>query len=210
MLAECAWIALGDSFTAGTGDTPECGGWVARTAVALLGDGLIDRFDNVAVPGARIGSVIADQVPRLQGQPALVSAIAGANDVLAWRWSLSGFSAQVAELLGAARRHGRLVLSSTCPDFFAHRFGPSNHLSRRIEQLNALVMHEVEAAAGQLLVLDVHRIMQDRSVWHADGIHPNPLGHEALAVAAVAMLGEPLRRSPHLAFPARAHPAGQR
>jgi lysophospholipase L1-like esterase len=29
------WVAVGDSFTAGTGDDPDQGGWIARTAAAL-------------------------------------------------------------------------------------------------------------------------------------------------------------------------------
>ena len=186
------WVALGDSFTAGTGDAPEHGGWVSRAAAALADDGLIDELYNLARPGVRIDAVQYDQVPLLRGEHAIVSAIAGANDVLDLRWNPLAFRLRATDLLGAARLHGRLVLASTCPDFFAHRFGALSKLSRRVEQLNALVASLAEDAGDHVAVLDTHRVMRDPAMWHADGIHPNPEGHRVLSSAAVEILHEGL------------------
>jgi hypothetical protein len=45
------WVAVGDSFTAGTGDDQQHGGWVAQTANTLARAGRVGGFRNLAVPG---------------------------------------------------------------------------------------------------------------------------------------------------------------
>jgi lysophospholipase L1-like esterase len=187
------WVALGDSFTTGVGDLPGHGGWVARSADALVDEGTIDGLDNLAVPGVRIESVLADQAPAVTGQHTLVSAIAGANDVLHFGLDIDVLAARTAALVRLARRHGRRVLVSTCPDFFAHRFGPGSKLSWRVDRLNQQVHAEVAAAGGQVVAVDTHAVLRDRALWDDDGVHPNPAGHEALADAALAVLRAALR-----------------
>jgi hypothetical protein len=127
-------------------------------------------------------------VPQLRGDHLVVSAIAGANDVLAFGLDRAALVAGMSELVAVARRHGRLVLVSTCPDFFAHRFGRGSKLSWRVDDLNAAVWEEAEAAPTQVAVLDTHVVLQDRSLWDDDGVHPGPAGHEALTSAALALL----------------------
>jgi lysophospholipase L1-like esterase len=187
------WVALGDSFTTGVGDAPEHGGWLARAAAALVRDGVVEGLDNLAVPGVRVESVLADQAPGLSGEHLLVSAIAGANDVLHFGLDIEVLAARTTELVRLARRHGVLVLISTCPDFFAHRFGPGSRLSWRVDRLNEQVREELSTAGGQVVAVDTHAVLRDPSLWDDDGVHPNPAGHEALAEAALAVLGPAVR-----------------
>ncbi len=152
-----AWVALGDSFTTGAGDVRQAGGWVARAAAALASDGLLDEVHNLARPGVRIREILADQAPLLGGRCRIVSAIGGANDVLALRWDASLFRDRLNQLLDVAASHASLVLTSTCPDFFSHRFGPHSTLSRRVGQLNEAVLTRGDGD-GRLVVLDTERV----------------------------------------------------
>jgi lysophospholipase L1-like esterase len=70
------YVALGDSFTAGTGEEP----WPDQVARGL-GPGL--SYTNLAVFGATSADVEEGQLERaLELGPDLVSLICGANDVL--------------------------------------------------------------------------------------------------------------------------------
>jgi lysophospholipase L1-like esterase len=140
------------------------------------------------VPGAIVGQVLRDQAPLLPPSATVVSAIAGANDLLEYRYRPIELGQQVLRLLELAALSGQVVLTSTCPDFFAHRFGPASKLSRRIEALNDIVRGAIDAASIPLVVLETHTVLQDHELWDDDGIHPNPLGHRLLAERAVELL----------------------
>jgi lysophospholipase L1-like esterase len=61
------WIAVGDSFTAGTGDEPRHGGWIPRTAAAFTQAGKITGFHNHAQRGVRLGDVLRTRFPASAG-----------------------------------------------------------------------------------------------------------------------------------------------
>jgi lysophospholipase L1-like esterase len=182
------WVAVGDSFTAGTGDEPQHGGWVARTATALAQDGRVDSFRNLAKPGVRIDAVLHEQVPRVTDRVEIVSAIAGANDLMARRCDLQVLLRHVDTLLDWALDHAQLVLTSTCPDFLVSRSAQLPRLAARIEAINKHVERRRLDAPGQLVVVDAHTILTDAALWSPDGIHANPHGHERLATAAIPLL----------------------
>jgi lysophospholipase L1-like esterase len=79
---------VGDSFTVGVGDDPEAGGWIQRTATALTSAGRIHEFRNLAVRSVLLDDVLQQQVPKVGGRPRIISAIAGANDILVRRCDL--------------------------------------------------------------------------------------------------------------------------
>lgn len=184
-----AWVALGDSFTTGVGDDPAAGGWVARVAAALAAQGLVGELVNLAEPGVRIAAVAEGQAPALAGEHAVVSMIAGANDTLAFGFDSARLLDRTRELLALARRHGRLAVTATCPDFFAHRYGPSTRLSWRVDEVNTHVRRE---AGADVVVLDMHAVMADPALWDPDGVHPNPAGHAALAATALGLVRDRL------------------
>jgi lysophospholipase L1-like esterase len=183
-----SWVALGDSFTSGVGDYPSAGGWVARTARLLAAEGFSIDLDNHAHPGVTVDAVLSDQTPMLPRRATIVSAIAGANDLLRYRYEPSSLAENVEALLDLAKQCGEIVLTSTCPDFFVHRFGPGNRLTRRVEALNATLRKAMAVDSDCMLLLDTHRLLSAERLWHRDGIHPNPVGHRALASEAVDLL----------------------
>jgi lysophospholipase L1-like esterase len=181
------WVAVGDSFTAGTGDDPDHGGWIARTAAALTRAGKIAAFHNHAERGVRIGDVLERQVPRVDGRARIISAIAGANDILVRRCSVPAVISRGDQLLDWALATADIVLTCTCPDFFAGRSAQLSRLSARVDALNQHIAqrrHEIP----QLIVIDAGQILADPSLWADDGVHANPRGHEQLADAATAAL----------------------
>jgi lysophospholipase L1-like esterase len=79
------WVALGDSMSQGLGAHDISGGWVSQLHAALAADGRPLRLVNLSVTGARISDVLSSQLPRLtdlSAGPALVTVLAGANDML--------------------------------------------------------------------------------------------------------------------------------
>jgi acyl-CoA thioesterase-1 len=78
------WVVLGDSTAQGLGAPDPRGGYVGQTLQQLRRTtGRQWRVLNLSVSGALIRDVLADQVPRLDGQqPDLVTCGAGANDIL--------------------------------------------------------------------------------------------------------------------------------
>ena len=78
------WVVLGDSTAQGLGAPGPHGGYVGQTLHELRrSTGRHWRVVNLSVSGALIRDVIADQIPRLDGQrPDLVTCGAGANDIM--------------------------------------------------------------------------------------------------------------------------------
>jgi len=78
------WVVLGDSTAQGLGAPGPRGGYVGQTLYQLRhATGRHWQVLNLSVSGALIRDVLADQIPRLDGQrPDLVTCGAGANDIL--------------------------------------------------------------------------------------------------------------------------------
>src|SRR5215203_3999881 len=75
------FVALGDSFTAGTG-SPQGLGWADRIARSLRASHPGFVYRNLAVDGATSADVLGQLGEGLQLEPDLVTVICGANDVL--------------------------------------------------------------------------------------------------------------------------------
>jgi len=186
------WIAVGDSFTAGTGDDPEHGGWIARTAAGLIDAGRVDELHNLAVPGVHIDAVLHGQRPMLAEPAEVISAIAGANDLIARHCDMPEVLARVDQLLDWALSHAAVVLAVTCPNFPVARSGRLPYLPERIAAINDHVQHRQSAAGDRLVVVDAHTLLTDPTLWSADGIHANPDGHALLAATATPLLEKAL------------------
>jgi len=83
-LPDPLWVVLGDSTAQGLGAPGPRGGYVGQTLDLLRRTtGRHWRVLNLSVSGALIRDVLADQIPRLDGQrPDLVTCGTGANDIL--------------------------------------------------------------------------------------------------------------------------------
>ncbi len=92
------WVALGDSLTQGIGAPAYDRGWVGQLQTRLAAAGQAYRVVNLSVSGARVTEVLERQIPALHQlsslghEPALVTLLAGSNDLVSRRRAqLAGF-----------------------------------------------------------------------------------------------------------------------
>lgn len=191
---QVTWTAIGDSLTEGTCDAPGMGGWVSRTVDRLSDSGLDVEVTNLAQHGASVGAVLAQQATQLPARSTIVSAIAGANDLMKLRMNETNLYAAVNTLLDRAAASGEIVLTATCPDLFVQRFGANSRLSPRVERLNHVIRAAVTRREDQFVLLDTHEMFMNPALWATDNVHPNELGHAILAEAAADLLRSRLRK----------------
>jgi lysophospholipase L1-like esterase len=172
-------LALGDSITNGGGELQ----WgVALQSWALwVARGLALPYTGHAADGARIGDVVADQLPRLDHRRYDLGCLyAGVNDVRAPDWDASAFARDYATALAAlAERCDRLLVVTLPLDLGRPRAGAA------VEEANAAV----EAAAREhgALVLDLRRFGA-RNLVMTDHVHPTAFGQVAIAERALDVL----------------------
>ncbi len=182
------YVALGDSFTAGSG----CGpgeAWPELLSEALRATSPALELRNLAVHGATSADVV-EQVPEaLELEPDLVTVVFGANDVLATtRPDPSTYARRLdrilVELLGA--NPGARVVTATSPERWEFlELGPRTgaRISRGIAAVNAAT--RAVAGAHDVACLDVvgHPGLSEPENFSDDGLHPSPLGHRRAARA---------------------------
>jgi hypothetical protein len=188
-------VAVGDSFTVGVGDDPEAGGWIQRTATALTSAGRIHEFRNLAVRSVLLDDVLQQQVPKVGGRPRIISAIAGANDILVRRCDLDDVIEKADRLIDWAMSRAEMaVLTCTCPDFFADRSARLRRLSARVDTLNR---HVPSTPARRTEPAARRRRPQDPQRPEPVGRRRNPRkpqGHARLAEAATTTVLEAERQ----------------
>lgn len=187
-----SYVALGDSFTAGTGCAPGlC--WADRLAKALPGQ---VAYRNLAVHGATSSQVREQIGPALQLEPDLVTVVCGTNDVLfAGRIDVLTYSRNFGGIIRGLQRvlPGVKIMTATSPerwDFLP--VGPRTRakLEQSIKRINQATRSL--AAAHDVALLEV---ADDEGLSHAenfseDGLHPSPLGHARAAVGFAELLRE--------------------
>jgi lysophospholipase L1-like esterase len=189
------YVAIGDSFTAGT-ETEDGPAWPELLAAGLRGRNPELRLRNLAVEGATSDEVV-DQVPEaVELEPDLVTVVCGANDVLrSTRPDVERYASNLSEILGRLRRSvpGVRMATATSPEgweFMA--LGPRTR--RRVERGVADMNGATRLIAGALGVpcLEVagHPGLGDAENFSADGLHPSPLGHVRAAVGFAALLAD--------------------
>jgi acyl-CoA thioesterase-1 len=164
------WVALGDSMSQGIGAQSIRGGWVGQLHAQLTAEGHQVRLVNLSSTGARVRDVVERQLPQLaalEAAPALVTVLAGANDMFPrrrWSDAVGGYP----QLLGALPR-GRAVVA-TMPRRNACALA-----------INALI--DSAAARGDIRVADM-RGMTIKSLIGTlaeDHFHPNERGYANIA-----------------------------
>jgi lysophospholipase L1-like esterase len=191
------YVALGDSLTAGRGDFGPDGrpvGWARRLA-ALLTDrtGVSCALTNLAVDGATVGRVMADQLPHLyEVGPDLVSVTVGANDIRSPEFKPGDFAADVGRLLDALAQTGATVLTCTLPDIADVVPLPPEYVAiarRRLWQAGD-ILREAAALRGAVC-LDtwaMKDVAARPDLFTADRLHPNATGHRMLAAVFADLL----------------------
>ena len=189
------YVALGDSFSAGTGCEPG-EAWADLVAMALgTGDPAAGRaYVNLAFDGATTSDVLAclDSATRLR--PDLVTVVCGANDVLSTtRPDLDGVAARLDSIFSllAGLDPRPLVLTATYPTEWGFvDLGPrtSARISSGIEFVNRTLRELAPRHGARLVEVYGHPGLNDPGNFAADGLHPSSRGHRRAARGFLAEL----------------------
>jgi lysophospholipase L1-like esterase len=173
------YLALGDSFTAGTGSRP-ADAFPIRLAERLRAQGIAVTLENLGVNGYTTDDLIARELPRVAPfAPNLVTLAIGANDLV--RGSpIERYRAQVraifAAILSAGVPAGRVFVLPQ-PDWsrspVAADFGAPRELTAQIEAFNGVLRAEAEAVRAQWVELfPKMRRQAEAGMVASDGLHP--------------------------------------
>jgi lysophospholipase L1-like esterase len=184
-------VALGDSYTIGTGLMDESQNFPSILVTRLREERGIDvALVNLGVNGYTTADVIREELAKAREvRPGLVTILIGANDVVQGSSDLA-YRTQLATLYDALDFLGLppgYVLAVSIPDFSAlpgaARFGTPRDLRARIDAFNAIARSE--AAARGFAYADITPITRQhkhgRSWLAVDGLHPGPAQHRAIA-----------------------------
>ncbi|TMC57772.1 MAG: hypothetical protein E6J19_05065 [Chloroflexi bacterium] len=182
------YLALGDSFTIGTGTTPD------RSFPAVLVSRWCDRGEewelrNPAVNGYTTDDLILDELYLVEAfKPDLVTVLIGANDVVAALGERGAVTERVADRYRqqlrrihehiAARAPNARVYGLPQPDWSltsaGASFGDRAAIARAIERFNGIAREEVERAGDAYV--DIFPLMREqmrRGMTAPDGLHPS-------------------------------------
>lgn len=185
------FVAIGDSFTEGVGDVADDGsliGWADRLAGHLATADPELTYANLAIRGRKTPQVYAEQLePALALKPDLVSVACGVNDVLRWSCDTAVIGDRMEQMVRAFRATEATTLLFCLPEFSAVH--PAGRLiGARVQTLNRRIAG-IAADHGATLVALPLEMLRDRSIWSADGLHLNPLGHARVARGVAELLG---------------------
>ena len=190
------FLSLGDSFTIGTGTTPD------RSFPAVLARVWTERgrsvvLSNPAANGYTTDDLIHDELPLVASfGPTLVTLLIGANDIV--RGSSEDRYRQqlrlIHERLDADASDARVVALPQ-PDWSmapaGAGFGDLAAIARTIERFNAIARDEASLAGA--LWIDLFRLMREqgrKKMFASDGLHPSAEAYaewaRALATSALA------------------------
>lgn len=188
------YMALGDSFTIGTGSTPEeafparlVARWSGHCAVTLR---------NPAVNGFSTQDLLDVELPTVRAfSPTFATLAVGANDIVRGR-SLDAYRAQVRRIFEALAAQGvpaSRVVTLPQPDWSlsptGRSFGPQEEIHARIVAFNA-ALREVATELGARYI-DLFPLMEEQGragMFAPDGLHPSAAAHDAWADALARAL----------------------
>jgi lysophospholipase L1-like esterase len=184
------YLALGDSYTIGTGATDASHNFPSLLARRLEGaSGRPVTVQNPAVNGFTTRDLIRTELPQVQQAPHLVSVLIGANDVVqgfdavTYRRALQAIYDFVSRFRLATGR----VLTVAIPDFSvvptAGDYGTPAALRARIDAFNRIAAGESQRHGFHFVdISDVSRSGVGRPGWIADdGLHPADAQYAAWA-----------------------------
>ena len=182
------YLALGDSFTIGTGTTPDRS-FPAVLVWAWWEAGIECELRNPAINGYTTDDLIREELPLVEAfVPDLVTVLIGANDIVA---ALREGAAVTATAEDRYRRQLRRIFDRIVagapqarvfglpqPDWSltpgGASFGDAATLARSIERFNEIVREETERARGTYV--DIFPLMREQmrtGMTAPDGLHPS-------------------------------------
>lgn len=192
------FLALGDSFTIGTGTTP------ARSFPAVLVDlwhktGRECDLRNPAVNGYTTDDLIREELPLVEAyRPDLVTVLIGANDIVAALRDAAAVTKRAEERYRRQLRriHERVKADAPTAARFAlpqpdwsltpagSSFGEPADVAKAIEKFNEIAREEIEAAGGTYV--DIFSLMREqmrKKMTAPDGLHPSAAAYAQWAAA---------------------------
>jgi lysophospholipase L1-like esterase len=181
------YVALGDSFTAGTGCAPG-ESWADRLAASLRAAHSPLGYYNLAAEGAMSVDVLGQVGPALQLEPDLVTVVCGANDVLtSVRPDVEGYAARLANILERLRAGlpSVAILTATSPEhwrFLELRPRTRARVLGAIRDINEATRSVAREHGVPCLDVANHPGLHEAENFNDDGLHPSPLGHARAAI----------------------------
>jgi lysophospholipase L1-like esterase len=184
-------VALGDSYTIGTGLEDESQNFPSLLTRRLTEEtGIQVALVNLGVNGYTTTDLIREELPVARRlRPELATILIGANDVVQ-RSTEAAYRTRLAEIydaLAGLPLPPAKVVSVSTPDFSAlpgaAPFGMASDLRTRIDAFNQIARSE--AAARGFHYADISAISREdsrgRDWLAADTLHPGPAQHRAIA-----------------------------
>ena len=174
------YVALGDSYTIGTGVPPDHA-W-PRLLEARLADLDVDLVANLAANGSTAEDVVVSQMPDVAGlEPELASLLVGVNDVVQGV-AEEGYGARVSEILDGLLEllPASRAFAVATPDYTVSRQGAAHGVPEQ-QRADILRNNEILRGAceyrGITFVADIFEISQGAGdaadMLAPDGLHPS-------------------------------------
>jgi acyl-CoA thioesterase I len=199
------YLALGDSYTIGTGLEDEAQNFPNLLAQRLRQEIGVDvTVVNLGVNGYTTTDLIREELPVARSvRPELVTILIGANDIVqgsddaTYRVRIE----QIYEVVLQLGLRPERVLAISVPDFSAlpgaASFGSATDLRKRIDAFNAVA--QSEAASRGFPYVDITPVSREGDQgdgWLAtDGLHPGPAQHQAISDRIWATAGTAIQAS---------------
>jgi len=189
------YVAIGDSFTEGLGDTMPDGtqrGWADLVAAGLASSGKQTiQYANLAIRGRLLEQIVTDQLDAalsLDPKPTLLSLNGGGNDMMRPGSDMSGLVTLTERALRRCADVGVhvLLLSGADP---SERLPFGGMMRRRGEMLTEST--RPFADRFDLTFVDVFhdREIRRAAYWSPDRLHLNAAGHRRVAGLVLTALG---------------------
>lgn len=190
------FVAIGDSFTEGLGDSMPDGsvrGWADLVAAGLAAaEKQTVHYANLAIRGRLLEPIVTDQLEAalaLSPQPTLLSLNGGGNDMMRPGADMDRLVALTERALRRCAAEGvRMILLSGADPSDRLPFGGT--VRRRGEALTQAVTGFADRF-GDIVFVDVFHDVEIRRAgyWSPDRLHLNACGHRRVAGLVLAALG---------------------
>lgn len=193
------YVALGDSFTEGLGDTDpalpnQVRGWADRVAEQLATAHPEQNwgYANLAIRGKKMQQILNEQIDAAVAlEPTLVTIYAGINDILRPKVDIDAMVERYSQALGKIAATGARILVFTGFDASTSKVFAS--IRGRTAVYNELVREVAESHGAELVDYWRFREYNDWRLWGVDRMHMSTPGHINMANRVLEQLGEPAR-----------------
>ena len=191
------YLALGDSFTIGTGSEPSRA-FPSRLVARWRTTGCALVLENIAVNGYTTDDLLARELPEIASfHPTFVTVAIGANDIVQ-RHTLESYRVNARRILDAVKASGARVVVIPQPDWSrspaAASIGTASALAESITRFNAVLAEEARAKGTEWV--DLVPLMQQQAArgdLASDGLHPSAAAYDAWAGELARLVTPPCR-----------------